>query len=425
MNGTSSLSSIIMKNSPAGIIVIDAATQLIVDINASACFMLGVRDDEIIGTACCEWICSKKDTCPIAKGLTEILVDNEEVTITRKDGSVVYLLCSATGIFWENRLLLVETLIDRTEKKRIENNYMDLVKYAPTGIYEIDLKTYTFTDVNDLMLIISGYTEQEFKAISPFDLLSENSKQIFIDRLRHLSVGEEVPPTVEYEIICKDGSIIWALLNARYIYEKGSVAPSKAFCIITDITARKKAEMEVIDAKNKAQMYLDLAHSMFLALDTNGKIVLINKAGCDILAIDECFLLGKDWFDNYIPIEERKKVRDHFNASIKNNDFTSISNFENYILNSKGERRLIKFKNKVIVDKNGKCIGSFSSGEDITEERRLEDTAKSLWREVETKMDTALKDLKGLPVTGLSTKDILKRQSDLSKTLLNMISIKS
>lgn len=415
--------SIIFKNSPVGIVIIDAATKIVVDINTAACFMFGSRDNEIIGTTYCKWSCSKKLGCPIVNGQCEQSMENEEIIITRKDNSDVHLLCTSTNILVENKLYVVETIIDRTEKRKLEQKYDELMTYAPAGIYELDLKTFSFLSVNELMIKFTGYTEGEFKLMSAFDLLTESSKNVFIDRMHCIMNGEAVPTTVELEIMTKTGTPIWVLLNVRWIYGDDKV-PIKAFCIATDITARKKAMLDLIESKNKAQMYLDLAYGMFIALDTKGKITLINKAGCDVLGIDECFLVGQDWFDNYIPIEEREIVRNYFNLAVKTNDFSGVYDFENHIITSGGKKRLIRFKNKLIANADGICIGSFSSGDDVTEERRLEEITKILWNKVGNKMDDMLSDLKkSIDISSITT-DILQRENGLSETLNNIIKIK-
>ena len=49
------------------------------------------------------------------------------------------------------------------------------------------------------------------------------------------------------------------------------------------------------------QDLLDVADFIYLALDLNQKVVLINKKGCEILGYSEEEIIGKNWFDNFLP----------------------------------------------------------------------------------------------------------------------------
>ena len=64
-----------------------------------------------------------------------------------------------------------------------ETKYRQIVEHAPTGIYELDYKTGKFTSVNDVMCEFTGYSRDEILSMNPFDLLTEESKEYFSERL--------------------------------------------------------------------------------------------------------------------------------------------------------------------------------------------------------------------------------------------------
>ncbi len=123
--------------------------------------------------------------------------------------------------------------------------------------------------------------------------------------------------------------------------------------------------------KDKSQKYLDIAGVMLVVLNTDGKVSLINKKGCDILGYNEKEILGKDWFNNFIPESIRNKVKTVFKEII-NGNIEPVEYFENPVLTSSGEERIIAWHNTLVQDKAGKIIGTLSSGEDITEKKNLE-----------------------------------------------------
>ncbi len=70
------------------------------------------------------------------------------------------------------------------ELEESEEKYRHIVEFAPTGIYEIDFKGPKFKNVNDAMCQILGYTREELMAMSPMDLLSDDSRILFQERIQ-------------------------------------------------------------------------------------------------------------------------------------------------------------------------------------------------------------------------------------------------
>lgn len=149
-----------------------------------------------------------------------------------------------------------------------------------------------------------------------------------------------------------------------------------------------------------ARKYLDIAGVMIVAIDTNQKVKLVNKKGCEVLGYSEAEILGKNWFDNFIPEEAREKVKTIF-TKLVNDDIEPMEYVENAVLTKSGGERLIAWHNTVLKDEQGKIIATLSSGEDITERKNTEKKAEALNRE----LIKANKKLKNLvlqdPLTGL------------------------
>jgi PAS domain S-box-containing protein len=61
--------------------------------------------------------------------------------------------------------------------KESEEKYKELVKHAPSGIFEVDLQTITFISVNNVICEYTGYTEQEMLQMDPLALFSEPSRE--------------------------------------------------------------------------------------------------------------------------------------------------------------------------------------------------------------------------------------------------------
>ncbi len=135
-------------------------------------------------------------------------------------------------------------------------------------------------------------------------------------------------------------------------------------------TERKQAEDELRQERNKAQKYLDVAGVMFVAIDVNQKVTLINKKGCEILGCKEEEVVGKNWFENFL----HERVRDEVVAvfdKLMAGEIESAEYSENPVLTKPGGETFIMWHNTALTDETGNITGILSSGEDITERQLL------------------------------------------------------
>jgi PAS domain S-box-containing protein len=138
-----------------------------------------------------------------------------------------------------------------------------------------------------------------------------------------------------------------------------------------DITEQVRAEEALREERDKAQNYLDVAGVMFVVIDADQKITLINKKGCEVLGYNEKEILGKNWFDTFIPERVRDQVKTTF-AKLMAGEINPVEYYENPVLIRSGEERMIAWHNTVLRNESGQIYATLSSGEDITERLQLE-----------------------------------------------------
>ncbi len=175
-----------------------------------------------------------------------------EFRVLRPDGTVIYIkangivLCDEEG----KPSQMIGLNIDITDRKKAEEllreseaSYRQLFENAPSAIYRVDFRNGKFVKVNDVLREYLGYSYEEILSLSPYDILTEESKKLFLERMRKMSLGEKVPETVEYEIVDKNGKKIFLHLNNKMIYDaEGHAVASDV--VAHDITDRKRAEEE-------------------------------------------------------------------------------------------------------------------------------------------------------------------------------------
>jgi PAS domain S-box-containing protein len=114
---------------------------------------------------------------------------------------------------------------------------------------------------------------------------------------------------------------------------------------------------------------LDLANAIFLVLDCDENISLINQKGCEILDYPEDEILDKNWFDQFIPDDQREEAINIFKYIIQSP--AKVAKFsEGDIMVRSGDRRTIEWHHAALTDVTGRTIGVISSGIDITDSRR-------------------------------------------------------
>ncbi len=141
---------------------------------------------------------------------------------------------------------------------------------------------------------------------------------------------------------------------------------------VIDITQRKKQEEAIRREKGVAQLYLEVAPVIFIAVNKEGIVTLINSAGCKILGYNESELIGKNWMQYLVPPDARERS-EKIIAEVYSNQDDTMKEYENHIFTKNGERRIILWKITALKNEQGEVIATLRSGEDITEKKAQQD----------------------------------------------------
>jgi len=117
--------------------------------------------------------------------------------------------------------------------------------------------------------------------------------------------------------------------------------------------------------------YLQVANLIIVTIDIQQKIIFINDKGCEILGYQRNQILGKNWFDSFIPEDQRDQIKAVFDKIISG-DLEPAEHFENSVVTKSGQFRLIAWHNTFLKNDKGEIVNTLSSGEDITEKRQIE-----------------------------------------------------
>ena len=110
----------ILKSLQTGVLLIDAETHVIEDVNRAAAATIGRSREEIIGNRCHRCVCPAcEGSCPITD--LEQRVDNSERVLLKADGTEVPILKTVVPITLEGRAYLLESFVDLSDREKREH----------------------------------------------------------------------------------------------------------------------------------------------------------------------------------------------------------------------------------------------------------------------------------------------------------------
>ena len=140
--------------------------------------------------------------------------------------------------------------------------------------------------------------------------------------------------------------------------------------VINDQTAEVEAKNAITAERDRAQQFFDIAGTILIVLDTHGDIMAINEKGAQVVGSTQEELIGQNWFRRFVHSMDRKRIDPKFYELIEGN-VAENQKAENRIITVNGEIRTIAWTNSILKDADGVVFGTLSSGEDVTEQRKM------------------------------------------------------
>jgi PAS domain S-box-containing protein len=168
----------------------------------------------------------------------------------------------------------------------------------------------------------------------------------------------------------EDGTAFPVFFNANTVFTSDG-APVSYMSSFADITDRKKAEVAFFASEKKYRDLLQSIHLVAVMLDVNGNITFCNEHLLRLTGWSRDAILGKNWFELFIPEDIRNSVKSVFISALQGGSIAL--HHDNHILTRDGGQLLISWDNVVLRNADGAVSGMASVGNDITEHRKLEE----------------------------------------------------
>lgn len=256
------------------------------------------------------------------------------------------------------------------------------------GIYDVDF-AMGVTQYSPRYATMLGYEPEELVPSQETweGLLHPEDREEALRRLDECVGGAVDGFEMEFRLRTKSGDWRWILSRGRIVARDTDGKALRLVGTHRDIAGRVEAREALRRERDLAQLYLDVAEVMLVALDRDGTITLINRKGCAVLGRktpEE--LLGLSWFSSCLPPNAASSVEAVF-RKLMAGEVEAVEYYENPMLTASGDERMIAWHNAFLRDNEGHITGTLSSGIDVTDRSKAEDALQMSARVFEHSVD--------------------------------------
>ena len=215
----------------------------VIDANRSLTEMFGYGLEELIGKDAIE-LTPPEYREMVMRRISEEDTRPYESMGLKKDGTVFPLEIRPRHLPYSGRRIRVTSVIDLTERmhqeealRQSEALYRTVVEQAEENIFLVDAKSRRVLDANDALLRSLGYTDDELKEMTLYDIVAHSQESVDINIGRIMEEGNRSLGERQYRR--KDGSLADVEVNVSAVPYNGE----KVMCVVAhDVTERKQAE---------------------------------------------------------------------------------------------------------------------------------------------------------------------------------------
>ena len=281
----------------------------------------------------------------------------------------LFFIKGLIAIISESGLKKLKEVETRKQIEESEELHRSILQTALDGFWLTDIKGQLI-EVNDSYCSMSGYSREELVTMHISDLEAYESHQVVTAHMQKVvSKGSD---RFESKHRRKDGTVFDVEVSVQFRAEDGG----RCVTFLRDITERKRSEKALRNSEQKWRKILVETPQIGVALDAKAAIVFANKRFLQLTGWRAEDVLGRNWFDLFIPEEVREEVRAVFDKVIHARDTIGYSTYENEILTRAGERLNVAWSNVLTKDPSGAVVDVTCLGIDLTERKRAEEALR-------------------------------------------------
>jgi len=356
------------------LVVSDIQSGQLLEVNQAFLDLTGHRAEEVLGRTSLElglWPDPDFRRQMVALVAAQGGMHGLPLEIRRKDGQVIYALCSAEVVPRQGRRCLLATFIELSQHHLVtralresEQKFRTLTETAASGIFIIRGERIRY--INPAGERICGYSLTELQRMAFWELVHPDHRELVRNRGLARQRGEPVPTHYEFKLLRPDGEERWVDFTAGTLTYQGQPA---MLGTVYDITERKLAQEALRQSEERLRGLTENAPDIIFSLDRRGCFTYVNPAWERILGHRRHEVLGRQFVDLARP-EDRDEyirifrlVRDQGQTVREHHGFMPLLG---------GGKRHFLMSGSPNLDSRGQVTGLVGLLKDVTQQEELE-----------------------------------------------------
>ncbi|HQF53894.1 MAG TPA: PAS domain S-box protein [Fibrobacteria bacterium] len=285
-------------------------------------------------------------------------------------------------------------LVADITKRRRQEDAIRLSEMRFREVADMSLDMLSRHDLTGNCLWVSPASRQ-IVGLDPDAVVGTNAFGFIVDEDRSLvrsnleSLMVQSRSSLQYRLQRADGSVIW-VESLWSLTRNADGSPLEIHSSTRDITERKEALRRIEALAGFNQQLIDTTGGIIVVFDRFGRIHRFNHAAEDLLGWKEEEVLGKPFFDLFLPRSRRDEIAKLFPDAF---DSFEPKRFENDWIARDGSVRWIAWANSRIKGPSGAYEYVVSTGLDRTLHRKTEQELLELNGTLERKVQERTEEL--------------------------------
>ncbi len=355
------------------VLVHDAATGKIRDVNRKFCQMLGYSPEEATRLKLRDIAGDGRHPQKSAyltepRGLTEWQIKD-------RSGRLLWVEAQFNRLVHQGKEQVCAVLRDITPRKQAEAVQLEIMPFfrlvteeSLAGVYLIQDGKFRY--VNPVLAQKFGYRPEEIiDRLGPLDLVQPEDRQMIEENLKRRLSGEETTAQYCFKGRRRDGSTIHAELLSRSAEYQGRPA---VMGILLDITQRVQAEQGRQASEERYRAIVEDQTELVNRFRPDGTVTFANRAVLRFFGTTLPELQAGGFF-KFVPAEDRQLVMEAIGRLNRDHPTAVV---EHRVIDGQGETRWMQWSNRAILDDQGRILEIQGVGWDITERKLAEEALK-------------------------------------------------
>lgn len=248
---------------------------------------------------------------------------------------------------------------------RRQNEILQLKDEALYGVSQgiiITDKNRNVIYTNKAFEEISGYSSEFMLGKNPSILQGENSNKKTIEEINE-KLSSVKPFEAEILNYRQDGTPFWNRISITPMFDKHQHL-ERFVGIQEDITERKFQDQKVLFERNFLKNILDHTDAIIAVIDSQGRMIRLNKYGCDFVKYSAEEVASIPWFwKRFLPLDKQVAVTKIIENAQKG---IIVKNFQNAWISANNEERIFDWSNTLVHKEDGTMDYLVTIGIDVT-----------------------------------------------------------